>query len=931
MGPGDRQAWVRGPSDAASLIGRANECRHVERLLEAAKGGHSGVLVVRGEPGIGKSALLEHAVRSAAGFQVVRASGVESEMEFPFAGLHQLCVPMLDRLALLPAPQREAMSTAFGLADGRPPDRFLIGLALLTLLAGASERAPLLCIVDDTQWVDRASSQALAFVARRLLADRVGVVFATREPSEDLKGLPELAVEGLGEKDARSLLDSALRVPLDPRVCDRIVAEAHGNPLALVEWPRGMTPDLHQASWFGLPALLPLSGRLEESFRRRLADLPSPTRRFLTVAAAEPTGDPVLVWRAAARLGVGSQDAWPAIEAGLIDIGARVSFRHPLVRSVAYRDAGLADRQAAHGALAEATDPVTDSDRRAWHRAEATSGPEESVAEELERAAGRAQARGGLAAAAALLERSAALTLDPARRAQRTIAAASAHVEAGGFEAAAALLATAEAGPLDELSRARIELVRGYSAHALGDSGDAASLLLNAARHLEGLDTRLARDAYMGALGAANFAATDSTGATQQEIAMAARAAPPTPPPHGPLDLLLAGFALVWTDGPAAAAPALREAIAQFRRGPGPDADELRWFGYPVGAASLLWDYASQYEFSALEVDAARALGALRMLPWALENLGMAKILGGDLSTAASLIGEAEAVSEATGNRSTLFGGAQLAGWRGREAEAVPLIVATIAHARAQGEGMVVKFAQSASATLYNGLGRYEQSLGAAEEALRPPHHRGSHWTLHELVEAASRSGQPSVAAAALEQLSDSAQAGASDWALGIEARSRALLRHDDTAEDFYLEAIERLDSSPIRPEAARAHLLYGEWLRRDNRRVEARDQLRDAYDQLSAIGMDAFAERARRELAATGETVRRRSVETLRELTPQELQIARLVSEGLTNPAIGTQMFISARTVEYHLRKVFTKLDVTSRKDLRVKIHKSRELSSAK
>jgi DNA-binding CsgD family transcriptional regulator/tetratricopeptide (TPR) repeat protein len=908
------------------LVGRDAECGEVDKLLATVRDGQSQVLVVRGEPGVGKTALLQHAIAAATGFHVVRATGIESEMELAFAGLHQLCGPMLDRLAVLPDPQREAMFTAFGLTKGSAPDQFMIGLALLSLLSEAAEQAPLLCVVDDAQWLDRASAHALAFAARRLLAEPVCLLFGTREPTEDLRGLPEVRIGGLGHRDASALLATVVRGPIDDRVRDRVIAETHGNPLALLEWPVGLTP-AELAGGFGLPAL-PVTGQIEEGFRRRVEELPQGAQQFLTVAAADPTGDPALVSRAANRIGVSGTDFTPAVESGLIEIGARVLFRHPLVRSASYAAAALDDRRAAHRALAEVTDPAEDPDRRAWHLALATAGPDDEVAAELERSAGRAQARGGLAAAAALLERSASLTLDPATRVQRTILAASAQVEAGGLDAAAVLLAAAKAGPLNELDRARIELLRGYSSHAWGNSSDAANLLFHAAKRLEDIDARLARETYIGALGSAAYATTELRGATQMEIAMAAREAPAAPSPDRPVDLLLEGYALIVTDGPAAAAPVLRQAVAAFRHAPVSDEEAMRWFGYPVGAATLLWDYDDLHWLSARQVDAVRALGAFRTLPWALETLAMASILGGDLSSAASLLREAESVIEATANRLVLFGGAQLAGCRGHDADAKALITATIERGRARGQGMAVKFAQSASATLDNGLGRYAQALAAAEEALRPPLHRGSHLTLHELVEAAVRSGQEAIATQAVEQLSETTQASGTDWALGIEARCRALLRTDEGAEALFREAIERLNRSPVRPEAARAHLLYGEWLRREGRRVDARQHLRDAYEQLSAMGMDAFAERARRELAATGETVRKRSVETRTDLTPQELQIARLVAEGHTNPEIGAQLFISARTVEYHLRKVFTKLAVTSRKELRVKLHESRQLS---
>src|SRR5579864_4665476 len=427
------------------LLDRLPERAALSGLLDAARAGRSGVLVMRGEPGVGKTALLEHAIESAAGLRVARVAGVESEMELAFAALQQLCAPMLDKLAGLPDPQRDALGVAFGLNTGAAPDRFLVGLAVLSLLSEVAQQQALLCVIDDAQWVDHASAQALAFVARRLLAEPVALVFATREPGEDYRGLPELLVGGLRDSDAQELLGSVIRGPLDERVRDRIVAETRGNPLALLELPRDV-PGVPGVA--GAPGL---SGRIEESFRRRLEVLPAATRRLMLVAAAEPAGEPELVWRAAERLGIGIGAVAPAADAGLLTIGERVTFRHPLVRSAVYRAASPADRRAAHQALADATDPQDDPDRRAWHRAQATPGPDEEAASELEHSAGRAQARGGLAAAAAFLERAAALTLDPARQAERALAAAQATYQAGAFDAALGLLSTAEAGPLDEL------------------------------------------------------------------------------------------------------------------------------------------------------------------------------------------------------------------------------------------------------------------------------------------------------------------------------------------------------------------------------------------------------------------------------------------------------------------------------------------------
>ena len=514
---------------SANLQGRRSERDELDGLTDAVRGGESRALIVRGEPGVGKTALLDYLVEQASDCLVVRAAGVQSEMELAFAGLHQLLAPMLDRLERLPAPQRDALRTAFGASPGPAPDRFFVGLAVLSLLSEVAEEQPLICVVDDEQWLDRASAQVLAFVARRLEAESVGLVLAARAPSDELAGLPELLVEGLGDDDARALLESALAGPLDARVRDQIVTETRGNPLALLELPRGVTP-AELAGGFGLPGAAPLSGRIEESFRRRLDALPVQTRRLLQLAAADPVGEPSLLWRAAERLAIGTDAATPAVEAGLIEFDARVRFRHPLVRSAAYQSATLQERQSAHRALAEVTDAKVDPDRRAWHLAQATPGPDEEVAEELERSADRAQRRGGLAAAAAFLERAATLTPEPGRRAQRLLAAATAKRDAGALDDALGLLVAVEAGPPDALRTAEVERLRGQIAFDQRRGSDAARLLVSAARRLEPLNADMARETHLAALECRDVGRpTSDVPGDVLEAAKAARAAPARP------------------------------------------------------------------------------------------------------------------------------------------------------------------------------------------------------------------------------------------------------------------------------------------------------------------------------------------------------------------------------------------------------------------
>src|SRR5215216_6156485 len=900
------------------LLGRADERERLDRLLENVRAGHSAVLVVRGEAGVGKTALLHYCARQASGFRVARIAGVESEMELPFAALHQLCAPMLGRLGGLPQPQQVALGVALGLASGPAPDRFLVALGALSLLAEVAAERPLLCLVDDAQWLDGASGQVLGFVARRLLAESVGIVFGVRDPigGRELVGLPELALRGLGDEDARALLATVIPGRLDERARDRLIAETRGNPLAIVELPRELAATQLPGA-FGLAGAQALSGRIEESFLRRLEALPEETRLLLLVAAAEPVDDPLLVWRAAERLGIGLSPATAEDTEGLLAIGERVAFLHPLVRSAVYRSASVRERRAVHLALAEVTDGQVDADRRAWHLAVAAPGPNEQVASELERSAGRARARGGLAAAAAFLRRSVALTRDPARRVDRALAAAQASLHAGAFDAALELLATAEAGMPDELQCARVDLLRGQVASATAGT-EAPPQLLKAARRLEPLDPGLARETYLDAWGAALFAGRLASGADLGDVSRAARAAPPpTYHPH-PSDLLLDGLAELVTEGRAAAAPALRRAVSAFRGDRISVEKGLQWGVLASSAAVELWDFQSWDAVITRQMELARDAGALAPLSIALNGEGIVVTWRGDFAAAARVIVEADAVTEATGTRIAPYGGLLLAALRGREDEAGALIDATIKDATAGGEGLAVQYAHWTTAILYNGLGRYEDALTAAQQASEvTPELFVAVWALPELIEAAIRSGNADLAPAALERLVESADASATDWGLGIAARSRALLSEREAAEDSYAEAIDRLSRTRLRAELARAHLLYGEWLRRQGRRTDARMQLRIAHGMLDTIGMEAFAERARRELVATGGRARRRTVETRDELTPQEQQIARLARDGLSNPEIGARLFLSPRTVEWHLKKVFSKLDIRSRHEL--------------
>ena len=893
----------------AGLLDRAAEREVLDRLVSGVRAGQSRVLVVRGEAGIGKSALLEHLSTIAEGCRIARAAGVESEMELPYAGLHALCLPMVGRLGDLPSPQREALSTAFGLSAGPPPDRFLVGLAVLSLLAAEAEEQPLVCIVDDAQWLDRVSVQTLAFVARRLLAEQVGLVFGLRESDDEagLDGLPELVVHGLPAGDARRLLDATIPGRLDARVRDRILGEAGGNPLALLELSRGRQP-ITLAGGFGLPGEMSLTSRIEQGFVQQLESFSSVTRRLLLLAAAEPIGDVTLLWRAAARLAIGPDAAGPAEAAGLVEIGSRVRFRHPLVRSAAYRAAAVLERREVHRALAEATDARLDPDRRAWHRARAADGPDDAVAGELERSADRAQARGGLAAAAAFLQRAAELTSDPATRVDRSLAAARSKLDVADTASASELLAGAELGPVNELQRARLERLGAEIVFTSQRGRDAPPLLLTAARRLEPLDVGLARETYLEAIAAAMFAGRLGKGPDVHEVAEAARGASRG---HavGAADRLLDALVTRFTEGYRASVEPLSRVLHAF------DEADPRWLWLACRLAQDLWDDELWYALATRGVRIARETGSLQLLPNALNYLAALNVHSGAFATAVALIAEVDALAQAIGLPPLKYATAMLAASRGDDAQVQALTQGPLRGAMTRGEGAALGGAGWFTAVLHNGHGRYGEALAAAQGACEHEDVIFYGWALAELIEAAVRSGERDEAAAALDRLGERTQPAGTEWALGIEARCRGLLTEEESP---YRESVERLANSRATVALARSQLVYGEWLRREHRRVDAREQLRAAHEMFSQIGAEAFAERARRELAATGETVRRRTVETLDQLTTQEAQVARLAAGGHTNPEIGAQLFISPRTVEYHLRKVFTKLGISSRKELR-------------
>ena len=892
--------------DGAVLRGRRREREKLDQLRRDVHGGRSRVLVLRGEAGAGKTALLDYLGGTAGGGRVIRTAGVELETEIDYSGLQQLCAPLIGHLDRLPAPQRAALETGFGLSAGPPPSALLLGLAVLGLFAEAAAERPLICVIDDAQWLDRRSELVLTFVARRLDAESVAMVFACRSPGDEriLSGLADLTVGGLGEADALALLDSVLPGPVDQRVRTRIVAETRGNPLALLELPRGLSP-AELAFGFGGQSATPLAGRVEEGFRRRVAELPADTRTLLLAAAVEPVGDVPLLLRALERLGVRLPAASPAVGAGLIELGTRVRFRHPLVRSAVWRTAAPDDLRSVHGALAEVTDPAHDPDRRAWHRAHAALDPDEEVAADLERSAGRASARGGVSAAATFLERATELTPEPGPRAARALAAARARLAAGAPAAIPGLLAAAELGPLDPLQRADVERLRAQAAFALNRGRDAGAPLLAAARRLEELDLVAARETYLWALGAAVHAGRFG-GDDRRRAAQAARAVPAGPEPAG---LFLTALATWSLDGYQAAVPALQQALAA-------DEDlDLLWLAIPV--AHEVFDDRAWHGLSERAVAAARRTGALSVLPSALSFRAGALLHAGRFADAAALIDEMEALAEATGLPPDPSGPMNLFALRGQEQRTLDLIAAIAKDAESRDEGRPVDMADHVRTVLFNGLGRFPAALQSGRRAAQYPDLGFYHWSLSELVEAAARAGDAAEAASARSRLAELTGPAGTPWALGAQAMADALAGSAAKAEENFRAAIDLLPASRLGLQRARARLLYGEWLRREGRRTDARAQLRTAHEAFDAMGAAGFAERAGRELAATGETVRKRSAGTPEALTPQEAQIVRLAAQGRTNPEIGAVLFLSPRTVEWHLRKVFTKLGVTSRRDL--------------
>ena len=896
-----------------ALVGRDRERAVIDRLLLDVGSGRSRALVLRGQAGIGKTALLDEIVARAEGMAVVRLSGVESERELAYGALYPLWCRLTDAgVSRLPVPQGLALRAAFGVEAGPAPSVFLVGLAMLNGLADLAGQHSLVVAVDDADWLDQPSAQTLSFVARRLQAEGVGLVFAAREMMPELEGLLELPLGGLAPEDARRLLESVLRVDVDEAIVDRFIAETEGNPLAVLELSSGLaSPD--PEGMFDRRDPRGLWVELEDSFRRRVQALNGEAQMLLLIAAAEPSGDPLVFWRAVDLLGVSRDAAEVLYEAGLLRVGLSVVFRHPLVRSASYRFASVDARRAVHRALSEAVDPDVDADRRALHRALAARGPDEQVAVDLERSAERALRRGGYGAAASLLERALTLTCDRDRRGRRALAAAQAKLAAGEPRLSRDLLSIAERGPLDALGLVQLEVLRARIAFALGRGRDAPALLLKAAKDLESLDVTGARDAYLDAMRAVLFAGRFAQDTDLRDVAMAARGVLWPDPPLVP-DLLLRAFASLIVDGYSSGAPLAQAAVAALRHDESGAGADLGWLVLGAQLAASLWDEAAYDELTGRQLRLARETGALEVLPIVLTNRAITHILAGELASAAALVDEIEVISEATGTPLPSYAAVAVAA-TGPPADAHALIDASLQAATDRGEGAAVKWIQLEKAILCNALGRYEDAWRAAESAYEDPV-LYSTWIVSELIESAARSGRSERAARAIEDLGEMASAVGTDWVLGVETRCRALLADGETAEDLYRRSIDHLQRTRRPVELARSHLAYGEWLRRRSRRIDARRELRAAREMFDGVGAVAFTDRATRELAATGETLLKRAsvAGTPTELTERESQIARLAAEGLSNREIGQQLFISHRTVGYHLAKVFSKLDVNNR-----------------
>jgi DNA-binding NarL/FixJ family response regulator len=899
------------------LVGRQRECALVDELLAAARDGRSGALVVRGEAGIGKSALLTYAAEQAAGLRVLRGTGIETESEFPFAVVHQLLAPVADHIDAIPPRQRAALRGAFGLGPAVDEDRFLISLAVLNVLAETAASGPLLCLVDDAQWLDGASADTLTFAARRVEAEGIVLLFAARDSGFAAPGLPELPLAGLAAGEADSLLTERAAVPLAAEVRDRLVADTLGNPLALAELATSLPAD-QLAGRVPLPDRLPVGTDIGQLFGDRVRRLPADASTMLLVAAADDTGELRVILRAAAALGVEAGALDVAETAGLVSIDAPIlAFRHPLVRSVVYQDATFQQRQAVQRALADVLDTDEDADRRAWHLANAAIGPDETAADALHRSAEHARRRGGHAAAATAYERAAALTAATESRAERLADAAEAAWLAGQPDRARKAIDATVPLAVAPVLRARVEHLRGSLEAACGVPASAYAVLVGGAELVSSLDP--ARAAQM--LTEAGQIAW-GTGDLPR-LVEAARRLGELPGADGTVALgaqIVTGLASFLHGDTAAATVRLRDAADLARAASDPKALMLSAAG-----VMFLGDDTRALDLFTTAVAAARAAAAGALIPTLLAPLATLEAWTGRYAAASANVSEGLRLAEETGqdNPAAHLRGvlAWLAAVRGREQECRDAANATLSHAIGHRLGPHAAIASWALALLDLGGGRYAPALdrlsALASAGPGDGHPVISVFASADLVEAATRSNQEAAGQAALARLDAWSSHTTAPWALALVARCRGLLASGVEQDEHFTEAL-RLHSQGGRPfDTARTELVYGEALRRRRRRTDARPHLRAAHETFQRLDTTPWAELARRELRATGETARKRDPSTSTQLTPQELQIARFVADGATNRTIADHLFLSPRTVDYHLHKVFTKLGLTSRGEL--------------
>ncbi|WP_051450853.1 LuxR C-terminal-related transcriptional regulator [Actinospica robiniae] len=913
----------RGAREATAdpLLGRFAEREAIAGLLEAMRDGLGGALVFVGEAGIGKTRLLDYAAAQARAAQVelTRLVGVEAEQPLGYGALHRLLRPHLHRIDRLPPRQRDALNTAFGLADAAPLDRHLVGLATLTLLSGVALELPLLCLIDDVHWLDRESAETLAFVARRLQADSLGLIFAARTGIEArglFDAMTSLRVDGLPVADARELLALATPGHLDAAVADRIVAGTGGNPLALIELGAQLNAE-QLAGVVPMPDPLPVSRLLEAHFQQAVAALPPDTRTLLLLIAAAPTDDPTVIWHAAGVLGLSARAAAAAVEAGVLDRAAAPGFRHPLIRSSVYAAASGDERRRIHAALATATDPTRMPDRRAWHRAAAALGADDAAAADLDAASDWARARGGYSAQALFLSKAAELTTEPTERAGRYLAAAEAHLASGDHAAVQPLLDLAAPALNRPAARARALRIRASAELFNTRSDRVAAMMLDAVAELGDADIRMTWELLYEAVHAAVIARDPMYRTTLAEVADAVTAAPrdPDAPAWSP-DPLIEALAVRAAHGYERSVSSIQAALAGLRASPELH-DRATPFCVLVSlAATDVWDIDANIEIISRLAAVNRSQGALYDLSLCVSDFAYTQIWNGRLNAAEALYAEADDYARAIGltvqgdlNKGLLYA------WMGREAEVRATVATMDAVADTYGLGMLRQLALQALCILDLGLGRYGEAKRHALLAYEEDAPSQGNLMLPLLVEAAVRAGDRHTAARALTRLEERAQSAGTPWALGMLARCRALMDEGDDAEAWYQESIDLFAKVPLAAEQARSRLLFGEWLRRRRRRVEARTQLRSAYESFDAWGASLFAERARTELLATGETARRRVPGAGSDLTPQERQVALLAVSGLTNAEIASRLFITTSTVEFHLNKVFRKLGITSRR----------------